>query len=259
MSLRFSSLYASAYDLLNEGKPYKDEIDFVQALYARYCGSAENLRSVLDLGCGSGLHLSKIDHTIRKTGIDLSEDMLRLAKSRNIPNSTFETANVGDYRSNTKFDLIYSLFHVMSYQSTEIELSNALQTVHDNLEAGGLAVFDFWHRAAWDQDPPVTRVTTKIGPSLQVKRISVPKVDYLTGLVSIEMDIFIHETGSVENTFIHFLEHHDLRAYTLRELTLASTLCGLRVVGSGPWMTTERELAVKDWYGWIALQTSSPA
>jgi SAM-dependent methyltransferase len=259
MSAHFSSLYASAYDLLNEGKPYKDEIDFVQALYARYCGSAENLRSVLDLGCGSGLHLSKIDPNIRKTGIDLSEDMLRLAKGRNIPNSTFETANVGDYRSKTKFDLIYSLFHVMSYQSTDNELSNTLQTVHKNLESGGLAVFDFWHRAAWDQDPPVTRVKTKIGPSLRVKRISVPKVDYLTGLVSIEMNIFIHETGSAENTFIHFVEHHDLRAYTLRELTLASTLCGLRVVGSGPWMTTERQLTAKDWYGWIALQAASPA
>ena len=28
MILRFSSAYALAYDLLNEGKPYKEEIDF---------------------------------------------------------------------------------------------------------------------------------------------------------------------------------------------------------------------------------------
>jgi SAM-dependent methyltransferase len=259
MSLRFSSLYASAYDLLNEGKPYKAEIDFVQALHARYCGSAENLRSVLDLGCGSGLHLSNIAEDVRKAGVDLSDSMLQVARSRNIPKSEFIHSNIGDFLSSAKFDLIYSLFHVMSYQAEASELTNALLAMQRNLEVGGLAVFDFWHRAAWDIDPPVTRMTTKIGSALEVKRISSPKVDYVSGLVAIDMDIFIHEVGSEDDTYVHFSEHHDMRAYTLQELIFASTLAGLHVVGSGPWMTTERELTANDWYGWIALQKMSPA
>jgi SAM-dependent methyltransferase len=260
MTSRFSTLYALAYDLLNEGKPYKEETDFVQALRARYCGSAENLRSILDLGCGSGLHLSNFADDVRKTGVDLSDSMLQLARSRNIPKSEFIFSHVSDFHSSAKFDLIYSLFHVISYQVEVTDLTNTLLTIQRNLEVGGLAVFDFWHRAAWDVDPPVTRMTTKVGSALKVKRISSPKVDYVSGLVAIDMDIFVNQSGSKDDsTYIHFSEHHEMRAYTLQELNFASTLAGLKVVGSGPWMTTERELTSNDWYGWMALQKTAPA
>ena len=260
MSLRFSEMYALAYDLLNEGKLYKDETDFVQALHARYCGSAENIRSVFDLGCGSGLHINNFGEDVRKTGVDLSESMLHVAKSRNIPKSEFIYSSIGDFFSSAKFDLIISLFHVMSYQVEATDLTNSLRTMQRNLEVGGLAVFDFWHRAAWDLDPPVTKMTTRVGSDLTVRRISSPKVDYVSGRVKIDMDIFLQKSGSKDDdTYIHLSEHHEMRAYTLQELIFASKLAGLNVVGSGPWMTTERELASNDWYGWIALQKMAPA
>ena len=257
MNLRFSSSYAMAYDLLNEGKPYQDEVDFVLNLYKTFTNRGSLPTNVLDLGCGSGMHLSKFPPSIRKTGVDLSESMLVVASKRNLPNASYVHTNIGDFQSDERFDLVYSLFHVMSYQTTESDLGRAFTTIHNSLANNGLAIFDFWHRAAWDNDPPVTRMTSRKNSTVEVKRVSSPVLDHLTGLVSIDMDLFVHESGMDEETYVHFSEHHDMRSYTLQELSLATKLAGLEIVWCGPWMTTSRQLISSDWYGWIALQKSS--
>jgi len=257
MTLRFSSSYALAYDLLNEGKPYREEVNFVLSLYETLNKPGSSPTNVLDLGCGSGMHLSMFPASVRKTGVDLSESMLAIAGKRNLPNATYVHTNIGDFRSDEQFDLIYLLFHVMSYQTTESDLGRAFATMYDNLTNNGMAIFDFWHRAAWDNDPPVTRMTTRKNSVVEVKRVSSPILDRLTGLVSIDMDIFVHESGMDEETYVHFSEHHDMRSYTLQEFSLAAKLAGLDVVAYGPWMTTGRQLSSSDWYGWIALQKSS--
>jgi SAM-dependent methyltransferase len=236
MKTSFSPLYASAYDLLNEGKPYKEEIEFVQTLFTKYA-EIEKITSVLDLGCGSGKHLSIFPSSILKTGVDISDSMLEIAADRDIPNTQFFSSNIGDFRSNTKFSLIYSLFHVMSYQTTETELISAFKTMRDHLSHDGLAVFDFWHRPPWD-----------------IERISSPVFDRLSGMVSIDMDIFVNDSKARESKYSHFSERHVMRAYTLQELEFAAKLGGMQIVGSGPWMNTNRKLSASDWYGWAALR-----
>lgn len=253
MSLEFSSSYAMAYDLLNEGKPYKDEAAFVLELYKSQHPLRALPSNVLDLGCGSGMHLSMFPSDTIKTGVDISESMLNVAKKRGTPNATYLQTKIGDYQPESKFDLVYSLFHVMSYQTTESDLDRSLMAIRNSLSDNGLAVFDFWHRAAWDKDPPVTRMTEKKNSSIGVTRVSRPIVDLVSGLVSISMDIFVHHTKMEDRIYKHFSEHHEMRAYTLQELALAARLQGLKVAGSGPWMTNQRPLGSSDWYGWIAL------
>lgn len=222
MSLRFSSSYALAYDLLNEGKPYQDEVDFVLKIYKSHNPIGELPRNVLDLGCGSGMHLSMFPSDTKKTGVDISESMLDVAKKRETPNATYLQTKIGDFQTKSKFDLVYSLFHVISYQTTEMDLDRSLATIRNSLSDNGLAVFDFWHRAAWDQDPPVTRMTVKKNSLVEVKRVSSPTVDWVSGLVSIDMDIFVHKTKMEDYVYEHLSEHHEMRAYTLQELAYAA-------------------------------------
>jgi SAM-dependent methyltransferase len=255
MNQDFSSPYALAYDLLNEGKPYKEEVDFILHLYETFADRGSLPTNVLDLGCGSGMHLSKFPSSVKKTGVDLSESMLTVAAKRNLPNTSYVHTNIGSFHSDEQFDLVYSLFHVMSYQTTESDLGQALRTIHDSLANNGLAIFDFWHRAAWDNDPPVARMTSRMNSLVEVKRFSSPVLDHLTGLVSIDMDIFVHNIGMEKEMYLHFSEHHEMRAYTLQELNFAAKLADLDVVGCGPWMTTNRQLAPSDWYGWVILQS----
>ena len=250
MTTQFSEMYSKAYDLLNAGKPYSEEVEFLFGLFRQFGNTRDALASVLDLGCGSGKHLAEFPSSTRKYGVDQSQGMLSEAKSRGLQNFDSAIGNICTARLEEKFDLVYSLFHVISYQTTDLDLVNFFSTIREHLKVGGIGVVDFWHRAPWDVDPPVTRVTKKNNQETEVIRISTPKFDLMSGRVEIEMDLFIRENSRQE--FTHLLEHHVMRAYTLLELSQAAQLAGLDVATSGPWMQ-QKGLSASDWYGWVVL------
>ncbi len=251
MTTQFSDTYSKAYDLLNEGKPYRDEVAFVQGLFTHIAVDSRELTSVLDLGCGSGKHLAEFPSDVRKFGVDQSPGMLAEAMSRGLQNFESATGDICTARLEENFDLVYSLFHVISYQTTDLDLVNFFSTIREHLKVGGIGVVDFWHRAPWDVDPPVTRVTKKNDKNTEVIRISAPKFDLMTGRVEIDMDLFVRDDPKQD--FKHLVEHHVMRAYTLLELSQAAQLAGLVIVDSGPWMHQNKPLLASDWYGWVAL------
>ena len=76
----FCELYAEAYDALYRDKDYQGECDLLERLFERYTAS---VRSVLDLGCGTGNHtLPLAQRGYRITGVDRSEHMLRQARTK---------------------------------------------------------------------------------------------------------------------------------------------------------------------------------
>ena len=252
MTTQFSETYSKAYDLLNTGKPYSQEVEFLHQLFKKFGATGTALTSVLDLGCGSGKHLAEFPSTTRKFGVDQSHGMLAEATARGLQNFDCAMANICTARLGEKFDLVYSLFHVISYQTTDLDLVNFFRTIRDHLKIGAIGVIDYWHRAPWDVDPPLTRVTKKSDQNTEVIRISTPKFDLMTGRVEIDMDLFVRENP--KNDFSHLVEHHEMRAYTLLELSQAAQLVGLSVVASGKWMNSDVELSAEDWYGWLACQ-----
>lgn len=251
MTTQFSDTYSKAYDLLNEGKPYSQEVEFLDGLFQQFGDTGIALTSVLDLGCGSGKHLAEFSSSTRKFGVDQSHGMLAEATSRGLQNFDSAIGNICTARLGENFDLVYSLFHVISYQTTDLDLVNFFSTIREHLKVGGIGVVDFWHRAPWDVDPPVTRVTKKNDHETEVIRISSPKFDLMTGRVEIDMDLFVRENSRQD--FTHLVEHHVMRAYTLLELSQAAQLAGLEIADSGPWMQQNKPLLASDWYGWVVL------
>lgn len=82
----------------------------------RAIGYCKDHGSALDVGCGSGgriiRELENAGFTI--TGIDVSEQMIRLARS-NHPNVDFQVQDIGTWESNQHYDLIVawdSIFHL---------------------------------------------------------------------------------------------------------------------------------------------------
>jgi|694.fasta_scaffold103647_2 SAM-dependent methyltransferase len=253
MSTQFTSIYASAYDLLNSQKPYRHEVAFLKEIYSLTTRNANPPTSVLDLGCGSGQHLVHFENHVFKVGVDLSEYMLNIATSKNIDNAHFCKADISEFKSDTKFDLVYSLFHVLSYQIANRKIQQLFQNIHNNLSREGVAVLDFWHRAAWDNDPPVTRITTTENEFLKVIRVSEPTVDRTNGIVDIAMNVFVQSKTISSASYDFFTEQHVMRAFSISELTLFAQLAGLNVAALGPWMNVNGNLQSSDWYGWIAL------
>jgi SAM-dependent methyltransferase len=129
--------YSQYYNLLYKDKDYAGETEYVHGLIQKHRQGAQ---SILDLGCGTGRHDLLLAHMgYEVTGIDLSEEMLAIARSQTlIPHpsplkSTCSSVNFhqGDIRSirlERSFDAVVSLFHVISYQTTNDDLRAAFAT-----------------------------------------------------------------------------------------------------------------------------------
>src|SRR5437763_4854364 len=61
---------------------------------------------------------------------------------------SFELGDIRTLDLGRNFDAVISLFHVMSYQTTDADLLAALTTARRHLQSGGLFLFDFWHGPA---------------------------------------------------------------------------------------------------------------
>jgi SAM-dependent methyltransferase len=134
--------YARYYDLLYRDKDYAGEANFIHGLTQKYAPNAE---TILELGCGTGKHaelLSKMGYDV--LGIDMSRKMLEAAKRRigdlaekGAMKLLFDQGDIRTYRTERLFDVAISLFHVMSYQSTNKDLQNVFETAKIHLKPGG--------------------------------------------------------------------------------------------------------------------------
>ena len=138
--------YARYYDLLYRDKNYALEAQFVEQLLQKY---APQTKSILDLGCGTGTHavlLAKEGYQVH--GVDLSADMLRQASDRlgDLPPDLagllkFTQGDIRSFKLNQTFDVVLSLFHVISYQTTNEDLQAAFANIKKHLKPGGILIF----------------------------------------------------------------------------------------------------------------------
>ncbi len=108
-------------------------------------------KSILNLGCGTGKHdylLAERGYNV--TGIDLSEAMIGVAMNKldtcTITNKPiFQQGDIRSVKLEKKFEVVISLFHVMSYQTSNEDLEQSLRTAFEHLEDGGVFIFDCWY------------------------------------------------------------------------------------------------------------------
>jgi len=214
--------YSKYYDLLYKDKDYAGEVEYVHNLIQKNTPGA---KTILDLGCGTGRHdflLVKKGYSV--TGVDMSEQMLSIANAQlstlNIKPETlnFKQSDIRMVRLDQTFDVVISLFHVMSYQVTNEDLKAAFATANAHLKPGGVFIFDCWYGPA----------VLTIGPEPRIKRIEDKKI-HVTRLVEAEMwpndnivDVkyhnFIRVKGS--NDISEIQEIHRMRFLFKQEIDL---------------------------------------
>ncbi|OQY98985.1 MAG: hypothetical protein B6D35_10685 [Candidatus Brocadia sp. UTAMX2] len=151
--------YAKYYNLLYKDKDYQTEVHYIENLIKKY--AKNKVETILDIGCGTGNHdvlFAKRGYEIY--GIDTSEEMINIAKSRihNLQNINFSVGNSESFTLDKKFDVVVSLFHVMSYQIKNESLYGSLKNAYHHLKADGLFIFDFWYGPAVLTDRPSVRL-----------------------------------------------------------------------------------------------------
>lgn len=245
--------YARYYDLLYWHKDYAGEVRFVHEKLLK--GGARPGR-LLELGCGTGRHaveFAKLGWSV--TGYDLSQSMVNLAQERAAAVAPaiaaklkFAQGDVRTVRDGQSHDCVISLFHVMSYQTTDKDLRSTFKTAAGHLKPGGRFFFDFWYGPAVLSDPPAVRVKRLEDDRIEATRLAEPDVRYNENLVLVNYHVFIKD--KITGTVSELRETHRMRYWFLPELELFLGLAGFHLSASGG-CYGERALGKDTWYGWI--------
>jgi len=237
---RVFDTYARYYDLLYKDKDYLGEAEYVATHIRKQVPQAKR---ILELGCGTGahaIHLARMGYTVQ--GVDMSEAMLARAEARKaelLPEIaarlTFSHGDVRTVRMGDTFDAVISLFHVISYQTTNDDLEAAFETAAAHLRPGGLFLFDFWFGPAVLSQKPELRVKRLEDDEIKVTRIAEPVMHEKENVVDVNYQVWIEikESGKVEQV----QETHKMRYLFLPEITRLIGLYKFSMIEAKEWLT----------------------
>lgn len=246
--------YADYYNLLYKDKDYKTEVKYILSLIDKY--SNGNANSILNIGCGTGRHdieLTDMRPDYRITGIDISKKMLAIA-DRNVAKRNLEYfyADARNFDLKKRYDVIISLFHVMSYQTSNNDVINALSCIKRHLKKGGVLIFDFWYGPGVLTQPPSVRLKTLENDKFRIYRFAEPKMLENENIVEVKYKLVINDKKNKSSGIIE--ELHSMRYFFLPEMEYMLNNAGLKILKTLEWMSIEKELGLNSWYGLIVAK-----
>lgn len=242
--------YAEYYDILYRGKDYKKETDYADRLIRRFSG--KRARTLLDIGCGTGNHDAWFSgRGYKVVGIDRSPEMITIARKKAIaaPVPKFYVRDVSRFDLRGKFDAAISLFHVMSYLTTDEVFIKSLKNIHRHLKKDGLFIFDFWYGPAVLKQGLKRRVKAASCENFNIKRVSVPKIHSDKNIVDVYFkNMILNKRGGPIRTI---RECHKMRYFFLPELIFMLNQAGFSIVKSLEWLSGKKDLSSDSWSGVI--------
>ncbi len=137
-------------------KDYEQECNLVEQAFEHFAGGP--VRSVLDVGCGTGGHAIPLaQRGYEVVAVDRSSDMVARARHKAEELGAELTLAEGDALTldlGRRFDAAIVMFAVVGYQLTNAAVRALLATVRRHLRAGGVLVFDVWHGPGVIASPP---------------------------------------------------------------------------------------------------------
>ena len=217
MSSTFGAEYADVYDRMYADKDYERECDLIDAAFDTPQGGLR----ILDMGCGTGGHaltLARRGHAV--AGIDLSEDMIRIAAAKSASAELpiqWHVGDIVDARVEGTFDAVTIMFAVLGYLTETDRLLRALRNARQHLRLGGKLVFDVWYGPAVLTEKPAQRfkvipqsdgsLIRAVKPVLHPERNVVDVHAHIWRIVDDRVVFDFNEVHSVRYFFIPELEH----------------------------------------------------
>lgn len=228
--------YSRYYDLLYKDKNYTSEAEYVLNLAKNY---NKECNKFLELGCGTGNHAAVLcNKGFSVVGLERSEEMVALAKQKNISNFNPQVADITNFNINEKFDVALSLFHVISYLTDNEQLINCFNTVHQHLNINGIFIFDVWYSPAVYIQKPETRVKRISDEQIDVTRIAESTVYYNKNVVDVNYTIFIQDKAT-KITEVHH-ETHPMRHFSINEIKMLADFIGFDFVKAEEFLTANK-------------------
>jgi SAM-dependent methyltransferase len=218
--------YSHYYEALYKDKNYEEEAIYVINLIRSITPKAIRL---LELGCGTGKHAEFFClNGFSVLGLDQSENSISIAKEKKITHFQAMVSDISSYQLDEKFDVAISLFHVLSYLTTNEKLISCFLTTYRHLERGGLFLFDIWYTPAVYHQQPETRIKRIKIDKLSITRLAEPVIEYNTNVVKVHYEVIVkdHTSGQTDS----IIEQHSMRHFSWPEIELLASQTGFSVI-----------------------------
>jgi ubiquinone/menaquinone biosynthesis C-methylase UbiE len=140
MMSEYSKL-ARIYDALYSFKNYEAEAKRLHEIITEKKTSPGNV--LLDVACGTGMHLSFLQKYYSVEGIDLTPEMLEVARARH-PLISFHQGDMRSFNLGHRFDVITCLFSSIGYMKSPADLRDAVINMARHLQPGGVLIIEPW-------------------------------------------------------------------------------------------------------------------
>jgi len=214
----FDRNYSAYYDLFYADKDYEAEANYVADLLGEYAPG----KNVLEFGSGTGRHgllLSRKGFDLY--GIELSEGMVSKAREAGF---ACEVGNITSHKVKGTFDVVISLFHVVSYLTDNKDVVAAFKNAARHLRSGGVFIFDVWYTSAVLSQRPEARMKCLENQTRKVTRFAAPVVHTQSNVVDVNYTVLVQDKQSGVATEFH--ETHAMRHFSIPEIDLVCELTG---------------------------------
>ena len=227
MSKLYSNKLAVIFDRMYQNFiNYREEYIFYSSLCKKY-----NAKKILEIGCGSGNLAENFSREFNSyTGLDLSEDMLKIAKNK-FSNGQFMKADMRNFALPELVDASLITGRSTSYLLTNTDLNNNFCCVRNNLKDKGIFIFDFIDAnrfIPYIKENPVVEHISKVD-HIDYQRINnwhlienktIHQINWIADYYSVESDEKTH-LGTDKSVF---------RVFTTTEITKQLILNGFEVL-----------------------------
>ncbi len=221
---------AKYYDLIyGDIVDYAGDCDYVEKLFRKF-GGGRPVRSILDLGCGTGNHAIELARRrYAVTGIDLSAAQLREAREKVRGKRLAVKFVRGDMRRfdlRRTFDGAISMFGGFGYLYTDRDVLSHFRCVRRHLEPGGLYAFEYWQESA-----AIDRVRSWVlrEKELRIIRLDDSRTDRVRHRLRMDFRFFVLDGDRLVD---RFEEVHTVRLYLAREIRVLLARGGFRLLGA---------------------------
>ncbi len=209
---------ARFYDAIYSFKDYADEAAKIHALIQERNPGA---RTLLDVACGTGLHLEHLRDRYEVEGLDLDRELLAIARER-LPSVPLHEGDMLGFDLGRRYDAVVCLFSSIGYAKTVENLNRAVATMAAHVAEGGVLIVEPWITPeAWEDGHLGTVFVDE--PDLKIARVNLGERN---GRLS---RFVFHYLVLTSEGVERFEELHELGLFTHEEYVAAFEAAGLAV------------------------------
>ena len=207
---------SAIYDAIYHFKNYAEESEYlVHAIRKR----VPEARTLLEVGCGTGLYLEHLKRDFDVQGLDLSAEMLTAAQNR-LPGIQLHEADMADFELDNRFDIVCCLFRSIAYVKSAARFGKTVETMARHVAPGGLVIIEpfFTPETYW-----VDRVTLNEYENDDMKIAWM----YVSEKEDRVAKLDIHYLVGTRDGVHHFTELHEMGLFSEEDYSEAFDRAGL--------------------------------